>query len=363
MPAYKDEKSKTWYAAFYYNEWTGERKKKWKRGFATKKEAQEYERSFLERKAETLDMTFRDFVDLYTQDVKPKLRYNTWRTKEYIIKEKLIPYFGRKKMNEIKASDVIKWQNTLMEIKDENGNFKYSRKYLKTVQAQFSAIMNHAVRLYELRQNPVVRAGPIGGDERKIEMEIWTPDEYKLFSEAISDNEHAFYAFEVLFWSGLRLGEMLALTPEDIDAEKNVIKVTKSLQRIDGQILITPPKTKRGIRDVRVPEFLIKEINDYIHMQYGLMETNRIFDVSKSYLHLEIRRGCKKTGLRQIRIHDFRHSHISMLINMGFTPVDIAARVGHENIRITMSYAHMFTHKQDEIVDKIDEVNDWREEI
>ena len=359
MPAYRDEKTKTWYVAFYYNDWTGERKKKWKRGFQTKREALDFERSFLEQKAETLDMTFKDFVEVYTQDMKPKLRYNTWKTKEYIIQEKLLPYFGRRKMNEIKASDIIKWQNTLMEIKDENGNYKYSHKYLKTIQAQLSAILNHAVRLYELRQNPVHRAGSIGGDERKSEMDIWTPDEYKRFSKAISDCEHSFYAFEVLFWSGMRLGEMLALTPQDIDYENSIIKITKSLQRIDGKIMITPPKTKRAIRDVKVPRFLTKEISDYIQMQYGLMESNRIFDVSKSYLHLEIRRGCNVANLKKIRIHDFRHSHISMLINMGFTPVDIANRVGHENIHITMHYAHMFPHKQDEIVGRLEEMKEF----
>ena len=363
MPAYKDKESNTWYVNFYYNDWTGERKKKLKRGFKTKREAQEWERYFLNVKAETLDMTFEAFVKLYEQDVRPRLRRNTWITKEYILKEKLIPYFGKKKMNEIKPSDIIKWQNTLTTMTDENGRPLYSRKYLKTIQSQLSAIFNHAVRLYSLRQNPVHVAGPIGGDDRTEEMKIWTKEEYRKFSEAVSDNVESFTAFEILYWGGLRLGEMLALTKEDIDFDNNEIRVTKSLQRIEGEIVITPPKTKKGIRTVKIPEFLTREIEMFIRMQYGLRDENRIFMLSKSFLHHELDRGCDATGVKRIRIHDLRHSHVSMLIDMGFTPVDVANRVGHENIDITMHYAHMFPKKQLEIANRLESENNWQEVI
>lgn len=363
MPAYKDKESNTWYVNFYYNDWTGERKKKLKRGFKTKREAQEWERNFLNVKAETLDMTFEAFVKLYEQDVRPRLRRNTWITKEYILKEKLIPYFGKKKMNEIKPSDIIKWQNTLTTMTDENERPLYSRKYLKTIQSQLSAIFNHAVRLYSLRQNPVHVAGPIGGDDRTEEMKIWTKEEYRKFSEAVSDNVESFTAFEILYWGGLRLGEMLALTKEDIDFDNNEIRVTKSLQRIEGEIVITPPKTKKGIRTVKIPEFLTREIEMFIRMQYGLRDENRIFMLSKSFLHHELDRGCDATGVKRIRIHDLRHSHVSMLIDMGFTPVDVANRVGHENIDITMHYAHMFPKKQLEIANRLESENNWQEVI
>lgn len=363
MPAYKNEQRCTWTAAFYYEDWTGERKKKHKRGFKTKKEAQDWERKFLNQKAETLDMTFSEFVKLYAEDMKPKLRWNTWLTKEYILKDKLIPYFGKKKMNEIKASDIIKWQNTLMEMKDDDGRPLYSKKYLKTIQAQLSCIFNHAVRLYELKKNPVHAAGPIGGDERTIEMKIWTKEEYKAFSEAISDNIESFTAFEILYWGGLRLGEMLALRPEDIDFENDLINVNRSLQHIKGEIIITPPKTKKGIRIVKIPHFLTREIEMFAKMQYGLEPDHRLFMLSKSGMHHELDRGTDISGVKRIRIHDLRHSHISMLIDMGFSAVDIANRVGHENIDITMHYAHMFPHKQDEIVNKLENVNDWQEAI
>lgn len=363
MPAYKDKSRNTWMASFYYEDWTGTRKKKNKRGFKTKKEAQDWERSFLNQKAETLDMTFADFVQVYEEDMKPKLRWNTWITKEYILKEKLLPYFGKKKMNEIKASDIIKWQNTLITMKDENGRPLYSKKYLKTIQSQLSCIFNHAVRLYELKKNPVHAAGPIGGDDRTQEMNIWSKEEYRAFSEAISDNIESFTAFEVLYWGGLRLGEMLALTLGDIDFKKDEIHVTKSLQHIKGKIVITPPKTKKGIRVVKIPHFLTRELEMFDRMQYGLNPENRLFMISKEFMHHEMDRGSEAAGVKRIRIHDLRHSHVSMLIDMGFSAVDIANRVGHENIDITMHYAHMFPHKQQEIVGKLENANDWQEAV
>ena len=191
-----------------------------KRGFKTRREAKEWEQNFLENKAGTMEMTFAEFYDLYTEDMKPRLRMNTWMTKDYIVREKILPYFGKKRMCDIKTSDIIKWQNMLMVMKDDGDRFLYSRKYLKTIQSQFSAIMNHAVRLYNLKSNPIHAAGPIGGDDRTVEMSIWTTDEYRAFSEAISDNIESFTAFEILYWSGLRIGEVLALTPADIDFEK-----------------------------------------------------------------------------------------------------------------------------------------------
>ena len=215
MAAYKDTERNTWYVAFYYRDWQGNNKKKKKRGFKTKREALDWEKTFRQKQEASLDMLFKDFVEVYAEDMKPRLKYNTWLTKEHIIKTKLLPYFGNKKMNEIKAADVVRWQNEMMSFRDEDGN-GYSKVYLKTLQSQLSAIFNHGIRLYELKENPVRKAGSMGGERRK-EMLVWTKEEYKKFSEAIIDKPQAYYAFEVLFWTGLRVGELLALTPADID--------------------------------------------------------------------------------------------------------------------------------------------------
>ena len=119
MPVFKDEARGTWYVMVRYQDWTGERKQKCKRGFATKREAQEWERSFQMQTSGDLDMTFEAFTELYTKDMKPRLKENTWLTKENIIQKKILPYFGKRKISEITTKDVIAWQNELLAYRDE----------------------------------------------------------------------------------------------------------------------------------------------------------------------------------------------------------------------------------------------------
>ncbi len=166
MAVYKESKNNTWRVIYRYTDWTGERKPSQKRGFQTKREAQAWEREQLNKTSADLDMTFKSFVDLYTADMKTRLKENTWATKEHIIRTKLLPYFGKLKMCNITAQQIITWQNEMLNHKDEKGQ-PYSPVYLKTVHNQLSAIFNHAVRYYNLRDNPCKKAGSMG--KRKTE--------------------------------------------------------------------------------------------------------------------------------------------------------------------------------------------------
>jgi integrase len=168
------------------------------------------------------------------------------------------------------------------------------------------------------------------------------------------DKPRSYYAFEILYWCGIREGELLALTPADFDFEKGTLSITKSYQRLKGRDVITDPKTPKSIRVVKMPPFLTDEIQDYLKTIYGLQPNDRIFDMSKHYLHHEMDRGSKEAGVKRIRIHDLRHSHISLLIDMGFSAVAIADRVGHESIDITYRYAHLFPSKQTEMVEQLE---------
>ena len=356
MPAYKDEKTRTWFVKFYVKDWTGANKQVKKRGFATKRETLEYERSYKVRQESNLDMTFEDFFKIYSEDMELRLKRNTWLTKEHIVRTKILPYFKRLKMNEITAADVIKWQNELIAYKDENG-VGYSMTYRKTMHNQLSCIFNHACKFYNLRNNPARQAGCMGREESK-EMLFWTTEEYKRFSEAIIDKPMSYYAFEMLYWTGMRLGECLALTMEDFDFNKNTVRICKSYQRLEGKDVITTPKTKKSNRTIKLPKFLAEEMKVYFEMLYGYKETDRIFQVTKSYLHHEMERGSKLAGVKRIRIHDLRHSHVSHLIELGFSALAIADRVGHESIDITYRYAHLFPSTQIEMADKLDVEND-----
>lgn len=358
MPVYKDAKRNTWYVQTRYTDWTGERKQKLKRGFQTKKEAQMWEMKFQMQSTSDLDMTFEAFYEMYEQDMKIRLKENTWITKEHIFKTKVIPFLGKKKMSDISTRDVMAWQNQMMAYRDNNGK-PYSKTYLKTLHNQLSALFNHAVKYYDLRSNPAAKVGNMGSEEHE-EMLFWTTEEYERFADVMMDKPISYYAFEVLYWCGLRLGELLALTPDDFDFEKNTITINKSYQRIMGRDVITPPKTPKSNRTISITTRLSEEMQNCIKSMYGIKKHERIFTISKSYLHHEMNRGAKEAGVKRIRVHDLRHSHISLLIDLGFSAVAIADRVGHESIDITYRYAHLFPSKQREMATRLDNLEQGR---
>ena len=354
MPVFKNEDNGTWYVMARYVNWKGERKQKCKRGFATKKEAQEWERMFQLQNSSDLDMSFEAFTELYIRDVKNRLKENTWLTKEHIIRTKILPFFGKLKISEISTKEIITCQNEMLAYRDDKKK-PYSQIYLNTLHNQLSAIFNHAVRYYELRSNPAAKVGNMGSEEHR-EMLFWTKEEYKKFAFEMMDKPVSFYAFEMLYWCGIREGELLALTPSDFDFDKETVTINKSYQRLHGEDVITTPKTKKSNRTIKMPHFLCEEMQEYLGMLYVLKKKDRIFTVTKSYLHHEMDSGAKAAGVKRIRIHDLRHSHISLLIDMGFSAVAIADRVGHESIEITYQYAHLFPSKQTEMAKRLDDL-------
>jgi integrase len=273
-------------------------------------------------------------------------------SKEYIIKDKLLPYFGNMSMSQIEAKDILRWQNTLINHGDEEGK-PYSQTYLKTIHNQLTAIFTHAYKFYGLKVNPASKAGSMGKKHAE-EMKFWTRDEYAKFAEVAMADPRIYYPVEVLYWCGLRLGEMLALTYEDYDAGKKLLRVNKSYQHIRGKDYITEPKTPKSKRMVALPDVLCKELEEWRAMQYKPKPTDRMFaNVSKSNLGMHLKMIADEAGIKQIRIHDLRHSYMSLLIELGFSPASIAERVGHESIEITLHYAHLFPTKQTEMADRL----------
>lgn len=354
MKAEKDPKTGKWLIQYRYTNWQGERKKSTKRGFDTKREAEEWLRKFLVTQKADFDMKFEDFLKLYYEDMDTRLREHTMRTKRYIIDLKILPYFGQKRVNDITAADIRKWQNELIKK-------NYSQTYLKTINNQLSALFNYAVKFYDLKSNPCKKAGSMG-KSRAEEMSFWTVEEFKQFIDCVMDKRQSYMAFMVLYWTGIRLGELLALTPADIDFEKRTISITKSYQRLGKKDVITPPKTPKSKRVITIPEFLTADIKDYIDSSYDVGENDRMFPITKYFLEHEIKRGIKESGVKKIRIHDLRHSHASMLIELGFSPLEIADRLGHEKVETTLNtYSHLYPNKQAKLADRLD--SEYREAL
>ncbi len=351
MPAYKDSKLNTWFVKLKHKDWKNEDKWVTKRGFPTKREALQWEKEYLMRQCGDMGMDFASFVRQYEDDLRPRMKESTWYTKEHIIQTKLVPYFKDKRVCDIVATDVVQWQNELLRYRDHQGH-PYSPTYLKTLHNQLSAILNHAVRFYNLQKNPARTVGNMGS-EKGVSMDFWTKEEYQAFSEEMMDKPMGYYAFEMLYWCGIREGELLALCWEDFDMEASTVSITKTYHRIGGRDIVTPPKTPKSKRIITLPDFLREELLEYYQMNYELEDNSRLFPVSKSYLGYQLKQGARKAGVKKIRVHDLRHSHVSLLIHMGFSAVAIAERMGHESIDITYRYAHLFPSVQKSMADQL----------
>lgn len=226
MPAYKDKKTGTWFAQFYYETYLGERKLRKKRGFKRKKDALEWERDFKSRKEGSPDMSFGAFWEEYKEDMKDRITESTWEGKINIVDTKIMPFFKDIPLNQIDERVIIKWQSWILSLKKKNGEH-YSQTYIKSINNELSAIINHAVTYYKLPHNPIHRTGSIG-NKHANKMNFWTLDEFNQFITFFEKDPLYNLVFNLLYYTGMRQGEMLALTLNDFDLEECTIDVNKN---------------------------------------------------------------------------------------------------------------------------------------
>ncbi len=353
MPVYQDKQRNTWYCKFYYRDYDGERRQKWKRGFATREDARDYEKNFLDMKLTSGgEERFSHVYEEYIMDVSATLKPSTLVTKKNIFKNWILPYFGKKKLEDITVSDVRRWQVMLM-----NDEHHYSKLYIQSINAQLSTFMSYANRIYGLPSNPCKLTGGLNGREPQ-EREFWTPEEYELFRDAISEDIRAFTSFEILYWTGMREGEFLALHENDVDFANHSIRIDKTYLRLNRKDIFQTPKTENSIRVVAIPRFLCDEIRAYLRTLTASQRRDRIFPVQRQYLERNMKKYAETAGVKRIRIHSLRASAISLLINLGFQPFEISRRVGHKKVSTTLDiYGKLFPSSNEAIVKSLEQMN------
>ncbi len=353
MPVYKDEKAGTWFVKLYYTDYTGTRKQKMKRGFKLQREAKEWEHDFMLRQAAQPTMPFKTLAELYLEDKKAHTKLSTYETKKSRIEMWLLPYFKNKPLDQFSAADIRKWQAHLKEAKNANDQ-PLSPGYMQNLVTELSSIFNFAVRYYGLTTNPCKAAGNTVGKKNRS-MTFWTKGEFDLFIGTFEAQDPYYTAFLILYYCGLRIGELEALTLQDIDFDNNLIKITKTYHCIHGEVIVTPPKTPKSIRNIAIPHFLADCIRRYISRLYAPEPDTRLFTRAKSTYAGRIYEHAKAAGVKRIRLHDLRHSHASLLIEMGFSALLVSERMGHENVSTTLDiYSHLFPSRQSEVAEKLD---------
>ncbi len=290
------------------------------------------------------------------EDLATRLKPSTLETKKSIIEDKLLPYFKDMKICNIDELAVRRWQNELLDYRNNKGK-PFSDTYLKTINNQLSAILNYAIVYYKLAKNPCRSVGSIGKSNADA-MQIWTLDQFEQFIGY--EKKAASLAFNVLFWSGIWEGELLALTRNDFihsGTDKFRLNVNKNFEVVKGTQYILTPKTDLSNRCITIPQFLYYEAIHYFDSLYEPDPEERLFYFTKSYLLNEIKRVAKTAGLTPIRIHDLRHSHASLLIEMGFNILMVSQRLGHEKVETTwQTYAHLYPDKEKMLAAQLDTV-------
>ena len=364
---YKTKDGKIKYRVFYsyISPKTGEKCRTCKRGFNLEREAKAWTKGELpdiitqleSKKIPSEKMTMAELIKEYLEDASldENIQATTLEIKKSSINNHILSHFKDLVVHELKARDIKDWQREFKKKKKKDGT-PYSATYLRTVENQLSAIFNYAVKYYDLDKNPI--AERIGSKDAP-DAKIWELDEYRRFQKEIEDKPEYYYAFEIFFWTGVRLGELLAITPNDIDFEQKTLNINKAMRIEKGKLVLAVPKTKNGYRKIALPDFLVDEIKEYLESINVYDENMRIFDLSKTQIRETIKRKSEAAGIHQIKIHGLRHSHASLLEQLGVPPTALKRRLGHatkDKKDVTTIYTHSYSSADAMVARLLDEV-------
>lgn len=348
MPATK-AKNGTWTSRFYITDHNGERFQTYKRGFKTKKSALEYEMKMLTSPDINITSSFTDMCNLYLDDISCRVKATTANLRRVVLTQRIIPYFKNCKLSEITPSDIRTFQNLLMK------ETEYSQTYLRLINSTLTAVFNYAVKFHDLSYNPVTKAGTIG--KLGTEINIWTIDDFKRVSAEAEERIDIYTILNLLFYTGMRIGELLALEYGDINFKKKTIKINKTLSRINGEDLVTPPKTESSNREIMINDSLLEILKIYTRKIYALKMETRLFRLHQTNIRKQIKKFAERVGVKEIRIHDLRHSHASLLIHLGVNPLAISKRLGHEKVDTTLNvYSHLYPDSSEKIIAMLEEL-------
>ncbi len=346
MPVYKDEKRKTWYFKVRYKDIYGRSKQKMQRGFKKRKEAITAEAEFLA----SIDNNFTDevtFDEVFQHNIKHKRLKDktvTRRTNEY--NKHIKPRFGRMKIKDVNVQHIMDFKTYLE-------NHFESLNSARTVYSNFKILINHSVRFFGLKVDPSLLVDPIQRVKPKIN--FIKRDEFELKVKEFQLHYYKELTI-LLFYTGLRIGEALALTWEDIDLENNQLYVSKTLD-IKTRVP-TSPKTAGSEGYVPFPnriKVMLTEIKKESEQKiYGFNEKLFVFGGISPYHYSHYHKHFKKI-FPNLRIHDLRHSYASYLINKSVDIYLVKELMRHDDIKQTANtYGHLYTERKQEVMSVFD---------
>lgn len=337
--------NKSWSVRFrYVNEEQKEIQKRLS-GFSTKKEAnEEYlkfmatAKQFTKLDKQSHDLTFAELYEEFKQFQKTRIKESSYFNLCTKCDLHIKPYFENYKVKSITPKIILDWQNRLD---------KYSYKHKSNIRTYLSSILKYAEKYYDI-PNQIKHVDTFRRIEKPKEMLVWSPEEFTKFIDNVNDIQYKVF-FYALFYTGARKGEMLATNWSDWNLKNKILNIDKTLTKktFNNTPIVTLPKNNSSIRKISLPDTLIDIMKDYKLKYYDESDNECIFKMSETSLTRHKKDACKKAGVKEIRIHDFRHTHASLLISQGVSIVAVAKRLGHSNIEQTLNtYAHLM-HNED----------------
>lgn len=352
MPVYKDKKRGTYYFITRIPTKNGTKQVK-RRGFETERAAKLAEAKLQIEAEEGLfeeeNPTFEYVADQYLEWYKRRRKASSYRKIESIVRVNLKPAFGNKRINNIRNRDVRRFQDELI---DE----EYSAHHIKKVHQTLSAVFNFAIKEEYTKNNPAREVGNVEMEENR-HIDYWTLEEFREFISVVDDFEYK-TLFMTLYYSGMRKGELCALTWADIDFNNNTINIDKTAYNTE----VTTPKTPSSIRKLTMPRFVVGMLKK-LKMIKEPHQKSSYFVFGEIHKHLpattldrNYQKYLDKSNVKKIRLHDFRHSHASYLINKGAIPAVVAKRLGHKDVATTLNiYSHLYPSTEQEIIDQMED--------
>ena len=323
----------------------------------------------LKQEIPTAKMTVQDLYDEYIEVKKHEIRETSLDTNERNLKKYVLEPLGNYKLSKLNVAVLQKWKQD-MEQKGLSTKTKQNRY------GEFRTLLNYAVKMEYIPRNPLLKVGNFKAPfETKKEMQYYTADEFKKFiqkakEEAIQSESkgymhkwHYYVFFNIAFYTGLRKGEIHALQWTDI--KDGYLSVTKSIaQKLKGGDRITPPKNRSSIRTIQMPEPLIQILNEHYERCKSIIGFNDSYYITggerplrDTSIQNELKKYAKLANIKAIRVHDFRHSHASLLANEGINIQEIARRLGHSKINITWeTYSHLYPREEERAINILNKI-------
>lgn len=332
-----------------------------------KEEAKQLEAALLDECKKTTDsrMTVSELADEYLASKKQNVRATTYDKTRRNLNLYILPKLGKYRLDRLTVPLLQKWKSSI-------GDLDISITTKRNMYKELSALLNYAAKTDRIISNPLLKIGNFRDALFELEAEklhYYTPEQYLKFADAakaqaIESGDWRYYVFfSIAFYTGMRKGEINALKWSDL--EGNIIHVRRSIaQKLKGDDVETPPKNRSSYRDLQVPAPLLAILSDQRarHQQIpAFSEDFRICGgqavLRDSTIEHKNQLFAKSAGLPHIRIHDFRHTHASVLINEGISIQEIARRLGHSKVEITWNtYAHLYPREEERAVHILDKI-------